>query len=98
MSCPSLLVHQKSCSYTLYFTQVQISGVFWTGEEVVQPVIERRAAALAAALDYSAQSHSAGQDLLHLGPFYGLPSSVVQLLREHRGISQLYGKINIVQM
>ncbi|KAK4310065.1 hypothetical protein Pmani_018339 [Petrolisthes manimaculis] len=60
------------------------------GGEVVQPVTERRAAALAAALDQSAQTHTAGQDLLHLGPFYGLPSSVARLLKEHRGISQLY--------
>lgn len=95
------------CNYGIRFVATEASVntvdldldcVLWTGEEAVQPVPERRAAALAAALDHSAQSHSVGQDLLHLGPFFGLPSSVVRLLREHRGISELYGKRNIAQV
>ena len=43
------------------------------------------------ALRAAEEAAAGAADLRDLGPFYGLPSRVQQLLQEHKGISQLYG-------
>nr|XP_045595489.1 helicase POLQ-like [Procambarus clarkii] len=50
---------------------------------------ERRAEAVAAALEEAARTRISGEDF-ELGPFFGLPSKVAEVLKIHRGISELY--------
>ncbi|XP_069161547.1 helicase POLQ-like [Procambarus clarkii] len=50
---------------------------------------ERRAEAVAAALEEAARTRILGEDF-ELGPFFGLPSKVAEVLKIHRGISELY--------
>ncbi|XP_071523890.1 uncharacterized protein [Panulirus ornatus] len=50
---------------------------------------ERRAEAVAAALEEATKTHQSGEDF-QLGPFFGLPSRVAEIFKVHRGIAELY--------
>ncbi|KAK8731519.1 hypothetical protein OTU49_007645 [Cherax quadricarinatus] len=50
---------------------------------------ERRAEAVATALEDAARIDKLGEDF-QLGPFFGLPSKVAEVLKLHHGISELY--------
>lgn len=51
----------------------------------------RRNEIVSAAEKQVQQATIEGSEGHELGPFFGLPASVQEILQKHRGISQLYG-------
>lgn len=54
----------------------------------IKTATERRAEVVAAVMEAVEMTSN---DDFELGPFFGLPSKVLDVLRAHRGISKLYG-------
>lgn len=56
---------------------------------------ERRAEAVAAALEEATKTYQSGEDF-QLGPYFGLPSKVAEIFSVQRGISDLYSEFYVL--